>query len=666
MIENICTITSNLYDKTSKEFKNDPAIIDFFQDSKLLDDFLEEHKRLLLDYIKAYYRNKDEQMKQCQKFYEALSIPYTILLKYINLLKDRLKADLTKDIKNYKEKADIAFEVDQIFSSLINLASQVYIKKECKNTQREVNSKFANFFIFQIHVVWINKIIEAIKDDTLDNFPNVDAKNCDYVKIMNYPESLMVCIDSALCKQLDHLHELFHRKAKLLYMYYKKGEYNEAYFVFKSLMEYSYKFFSLLKELYYITYSDLENSFFKLIELYSYGNKEQTLTLFDINAIRQLNNLYGEGQIDVVLEEIKKTAESVIKENQQNSLIIKGVSANFYILHVDTPHDKVKSDITRMHDAVKQQIAKKFPHIFIEFTIASFVLDKDVKYQKDELVRIMLYLKKEAKREHKWEFIYRQERKEKLRKWLNDRYFNINYIKNKIKNKQIDVMFQPIFTADDKRIFAVEALARIVDGKKLFPAGMYIDTIYEIGLVTQLDILVLDAILTKKDYILDKGLKVFINAAAESLGDKAYLMHLHKFLENFSVENIIIEITEQQALEGLEIIKTIHQKYGVKFAIDDFGSGYSALKTVSDLAEEGLISILKIDGSLVQNLDKEVQIQKIVQVVTRMCEIFGIYSLAEFVENQESLNLLKQYRTGLVQGYHLSKPLRLEELQKIL
>ena len=666
MIDKISKSIVNIYNTTSKEFRNDNNVLDFFQNSETLEGFLQEHKKLLLDYIGAFYKNEKEQIIECQKFYEAQSIPYTILFKYINLLKNRLEVDLSKNIKSYAKKAEIRLEINKIYSSLESLVSYVYIKKECNAVRSETKSKFSNFPLFRIHVVWINSIIEAIKNDDMNDFPKIDAKSCNHAKLMQYPHSKMLCMENGLCKQLNDLHELFHKKAKLLYSYYVQQEYVEAYFVFKSLMEYSYKFFSLLKEIYYATYSNLENSFFKLINVFSFKDINQTLTLFDIKDIKQLNSLYGEGQMDEVLDEVQENIEYILGKNPKNSLLIRGTSANFYILHIDVSKEEVRYEIGRINNTIKKKLKKKFPHLYVDFIIASFELDKKIEYPKDEMVRIMLHLKKEAKKENIWKFVYEKEKKEELRKILSDRHINITYIKNKIRNKQVYIVFQPIYMTKEKKIFAVETLARIVDGQKLLTAGMYIDTIYEIGLVTELDILVLDAILAKKDYILKKGLKVFINAAAESLGDTIYLKHLYKFLKNFPKENIIIEITEQQALEGLDIIKTIYQKYDIKFAIDDFGSGYSALKTVSDLAEEELISILKIDGSLIQNLDKKAKTQKIVQVVTRMCEIFGIYSLAEFVENQESLNLLEQYHTTLVQGYHLSKPLRVEELQEIL
>nr|WP_281271989.1 EAL domain-containing protein [Hydrogenothermus marinus] len=123
-----------------------------------------------------------------------------------------------------------------------------------------------------------------------------------------------------------------------------------------------------------------------------------------------------------------------------------------------------------------------------------------------------------------------------------------------------------------------------------------------------------------------------------------------------------MEITEQQALENFDILENLNKTHKVKFVIDDFGSGYSSLKTLVDMVSKELIDILKIDGSLIVNLDKEEETQKIVQVITNMCQILNIKSLAEFVENEKTVEILSKFGTDLLQGFYLSKPLRVEEI----
>ncbi len=663
MLKDLKSVTSDIFNEVSEEFKSDASVQDFFKDKNSLDKFINEHKKMLLEYITTFNDENIDDQEQCKQFYEAIELPYAIITKYVNLLKTKLKKYFLNKASSYEDKAMVVEEVADIFDSLVNAISHVHIQKECNSSRLDIRSKFIDYSLFNVHVTWINEVIDAVLSNDMDNFPQISAKNCDFTKMMEYPESLMVCMDIALCNQLEVLHELVHTKAKILYRYFVKGEFTQAYFVFVSLMESSHQFFSLLKELYYLTYSDLENSFFKLIDMLSYSDKKQTLTIFDIKNIKKLNSIYGERKIDEIIEKIKYIVEEYMKNHQTNVLAIRAVSSNFYILHLNTSRKVIQEDLSNILQKSHKVIEKNFQKVFIDFSLASFELDKRIHYQKDELVRIMLYLKEKSKIKDEKIFIFDQESKNSIRKWLNDKYFNIEYIKKKIDNMQVDVMLQPIYDIKKDDIYAVEALARFKEGRKLLPAGIFIDTVYEIGLITELDILVLDAIMGKKEYILEKKIKVFINSAAESLASEKYLKHLHRFLHNFSIDNVIIEITEQQALKNIDAIKEFHEKYGVKFAIDDFGSGYSALKTVSDLVEIGLIEVLKIDGALIYNMNKNIQTQKIVQIITQMCTTFDIYSLAEFIENKETLDILKRFDTRLAQGFYLSKPLMIEELR---
>ena len=663
IIDELLEKTKHFYARLSKEFEEDVEVEEFFKDNEQKRIFLIRQKELLLECIQAFHTHSTFPKQQCVSFYESSKLPYILLLKYLEKLEEKLKHTFLDSNKFSKNAKEVLVQIESVFHFLKNLIAQVYLHTECHAFAFSSQSKFLTFPLFSAHVRWREQIKEAIIKEQPHLFPESDAHSCNYAKAMQYPGSIMVCMDEQLCKRVDELHALLHHKALLLQRYLKQRKYTSAYLFFKTLMEHSYKFDSLLKELYYTAYSDIENSFFKLIDKLAYKQTEQTLSILDVTDIRKLNTLHGEKEIDAVLEQIESDINATIAQDVKHTLTIRATSANFYILHLDIDRESIQKELHQVCDTIKESLKKSFPHINIELSLASFALDRNIHYQKDELVRIMLHIKEQAKEQKSRRFIFQQKEKDEIRKWLNDRYFNINFIKEKIHHKEIDVVFQPIFSIKNKKLFAIEALARIKEGRRLLPAGMFIDTVYEIGLVSELDKLVLDAIMSKEEVIRTLGAKVFINSAAESLTDSDYISHLDDFLKNFKANGVIVEITEQQALKSLDIIKKIHKAHNIQFAIDDFGSGYSALKTVSDLAEERLVSVLKIDGSLISNLDKEIQIQKIVQVITKMCNTFEIHSLAEFIENENSYNLLERYGTELAQGYFLSKPLNIEELQ---
>ncbi len=655
-----------IYDDISGRFSEDEDIKEFLTNREELQGFIEQHKRLILDYLKEYQSEETFSSQSLYQFYMKCSLPYAVLVKYFNLFKTALKKALLAEGDDYEQKAQITLELDRLFKSHIDLLSQAYIQKEATEyAQSLTRSKFSDFPLYQIHANWIKKIIDALSRENLEGYPHEGAHNCAYTPVMEYPQSLMVCLDSLLCGQLDSTHRTLHDEAAVFYRYYVKKGFAEAYFVFKSLKENSHKFFSLLKDLYYLTYSDLENSFFKLIENYTYSDVKQCVSIIDIVDIKKLNSLHGEQKVDALLEDLQKIFSNLNNTHPERLLAIRGVSADFYILHIEEENRNVVEDLDEICRDVRKTLASQHPDIKVRFSIASFRLDKTIKYGKDELVRILLHLKDRSKQENRRICIFEKKESEEIREWLNKRYFNMQFVSSKLTDHAVDVMFQPIYQSNSRHMFALEALARIKDKEQYLSAGLFIETVYEMGLIVQLDILILEAIERELSILKSCCKRLFINASPQSLNDGRYLGRLNTFLKRAAELNVVMEITEQQALENIETLHDCREKGNITFAIDDFGSGYSSLKTLSKLIERGLVDLLKIDGSLILDMQTKPQSEKIVKIINEMCQTFGILSVAEFVENEATLKKLEEMGTDLLQGYYLAIPMHAAELRTL-
>jgi len=97
----------------------------------------------------------------------------------------------------------------------------------------------------------------------------------------------------------------------------------------------------------------------------------------------------------------------------------------------------------------------------------------------------------------------------------------------------------------------------------------------------------------------------------------------------------------------------------IEFAIDDFGSGHSNL---SYLLTKLPVSILKIDGSLIKNIERNENNCKLVKALTNMVKIFDLSIVAEFVENEKIAEILRDLGIDYLQGYYFSKPKNIEEI----
>ena len=115
------------------------------------------------------------------------------------------------------------------------------------------------------------------------------------------------------------------------------------------------------------------------------------------------------------------------------------------------------------------------------------------------------------------------------------------------------------------------------------------------------------------------------------------------------------ELLESEAIEDYEIVKKFikdMKALGVKFAIDDFGSGYSNFEHILNLE----IDYIKIDGSLIKKIEEK-NTQTIVKTINNFAKEMNILTIAEFVSNEKIFEIVKKLKIDCSQGFYLSEPL---------
>jgi EAL domain-containing protein (putative c-di-GMP-specific phosphodiesterase class I) len=118
---------------------------------------------------------------------------------------------------------------------------------------------------------------------------------------------------------------------------------------------------------------------------------------------------------------------------------------------------------------------------------------------------------------------------------------------------------------------------------------------------------------------------------------------------------LVIEITEQALLHDIEEAREIlapFLNFGLQLAIDDFGVGYSSLSYLADLP----VSYLKIDGQLIQRVAREKKIRAIVKGIQNIASDLGLTTIAEYVDNEETVGVLRDIGVNWGQGYYFGKP----------
>jgi len=621
-----------------------------------ISNFISEQEKLLYKFFIEYESGFDTEF--IDEFYTRTNIPFVIVYKSLKTLKTILMQKLLDKLDDVSE----IFIIEEFINELLNRVSKIYIQKDIGSLSSLINKEFNKYLLYSLHSQWLSKIVDAVEQDAMESFPLSSSTSCAFSTGLKYPESMMVCIDENLCRYLDDLHALVHKSANTFYLYYKKEDFYQAYLIYKELLEQVMKFKKSIVELYFLSYSNLEENFFKLISSMLYDKSDITLTLINIKKLKVLNTNYGELDVNKVLKKVDSELQEVVHKNEQSSLLIHGVTADYYMLNIGNSVEqtqKLNNYLYKILNKTYEIDSKKIP---LRGTIVTLSLDKFYDKNRDELTRLMLHLKLRAENENKSCFIHSEEDKKELMQWLDARFQNIDFINNKLNEKDVEVVFQPIFSIENKKVAIAEALVRFKEKGKLIPAGSFIDTVYEMDKVARLDMLVLKNLMKQKSGIFDIVDTLFINVSYKSFLDMKYLEVFEKFMQLFHDKNIIFELTEQNIVENMEDIMNIHQEYGVKFAVDDFGSGYSSLKTVADLARNGVLKVLKMDGELIEKVNSDTYIKKIIKVISKLSTTLELVSVAEYIEDAASLQTLKELDVTYAQGFYLSKPLRIEEL----
>jgi EAL domain-containing protein (putative c-di-GMP-specific phosphodiesterase class I) len=142
--------------------------------------------------------------------------------------------------------------------------------------------------------------------------------------------------------------------------------------------------------------------------------------------------------------------------------------------------------------------------------------------------------------------------------------------------------------------------------------------------------------------------------------------HIEELLERNDVNknDIYLEITESAYVENSEqIIEMINKLKAKGFVIemDDFGTGYSSLNMLAELP----VDVLKLDMRFVQNLHSNEKQEKMLGLVIDIAQFMSMQIVAEGVENEDQLNMLRSLGCVTIQGYYFSKPLALDDFIKL-
>lgn len=388
-------------------------------------------------------------------------------------------------------------------------------------------------------------------------------------------------------------------------------------------------------------------------------DKNFDLLRINIERFKVLNDLFGESTGDKLLRYIGKFLKEI------NLPLC--VSGRLYADNFVVCYEAGKGDSRRMINTL-QMVADSFA--INNRTILSFGL-----YRIDDKtlpVSVMCDRANMALWKAKGNFKNPYcEYDEKMRQQVLKEQKIINAMEMAIQNKEFTLYLQPKYDIEKGTIIGAEALVRWISQENGFISpGDFIPVFENNGFVYEVDKFIWEESCRYLRKWLDEGREVHpisVNVSRIDLYDPKLVKHLVDLREKYQLPSqyLELEITESAYTEDPEQIITITRQLreaGFVILMDDFGTGYSSLNMLKDIQ----IDVLKLDMGFLKSSDYSAKGGNILTAILKMAESLKMQTIAEGVETKEQVEFLKSIGCKYVQGFYYSKPLPVDEFEKLI
>ena len=368
-------------------------------------------------------------------------------------------------------------------------------------------------------------------------------------------------------------------------------------------------------------------------------------TLVEIKDSYYYVNNFGEEIFSKVLEELKISLGKCLKSysfiyKEKKILLISKVDNS---LRIRTQFKRIKRKFKRVN--FTQNSSFNFSNL--EFYIGITIDNKNhliknssmaLSFAKKKNIKSMVFSKK---------LIKNVKDDEKNRK----KEFEI---KKAVLKGQVIPFYQKIIDNNTLDVFKYEALARIKFKDKTLNPDIFMPAVKNLKLEDKFTREILKKVFSDV-HELKKIQAASINININDITNKNTIELIRTLLKIYGGENITFEIIETIGVEDYSILldfTSMIKEYNSSISIDDFGSGHSGYEHLINLE----IDYLKIDGKFIKNIKNNLKTQSLIKGLCNFSKEHNIKVIAEFVEDQDTFNLLKNLGVDFSQGYFFGKP----------
>ena len=596
---------------------------DFIQAKERVFSVIKEHLihqkvDLFKNYAIALEENYDKNLPELilnnknlsKKLEKELSLLQGEDVKYLYMLYRDKKGKYRYLLDATKDENERAF-ANQKFDTVSDIWNRVYVTK---TYQVEDQNSLETLWVSLAYPIVIKGKVVAIlgADFTYDVYSRI-------VKILNPVESIFFYITIFMLFMLLLAYIL-------VYLYYKTRK---------------KAFIDPLTKIYNRQYL---SEFLETTSLQNYY-----LMMIDLDNFKLINDNFGHDVGDDVLVSVVNE----IKANIRHEDILIRFGGEEFILLVD------KEESTE-----PTKVAQRIRKAIMNLTIVSH--DNQIKMtisigvnpfpfsakNVEEAIKIadeQLYIAKSSGRN-------RVEIFDEEKKYESEASNRISDIRNAIDTGSIRCAFQPIVSVKRPEILKYEVLMRMVNKEgKIIPPNSFLPSIRHTKVYISLTAIVLQK--TIETFEKNDAVNLSINLDIQDILNEDILELLDKSFKGKKelARRVTIEILEHEEIQNFEVIQTSIKRLksiGFSIALDDFGSGYANFSYMINLD----IDILKIDGTIIKNVDKDRSAYNIIKAIVAFAQSMQMQTVAEMVETQEERDALIELGVDYLQGYYLGRP----------
>ncbi len=371
------------------------------------------------------------------------------------------------------------------------------------------------------------------------------------------------------------------------------------------------------------------------------------IALADIDFFKRINDIYGQNIGDKVLNAIIKRISLLLDKDdifvqyggEEFLLFISKNNKDMQIFRQKM--EDIRRVVERLNIKIKQDIVK------ITISIGGFIQTETSSSLQDTIHKAdsALYESKHNGRNSvhyfdisKSKILYREK------------------LKDMVEKDKLVCFYQPIVILENSKYHHYEALLRLKDEDNIIYPDEILPELEDSYFYSKISMKVIEYNVKKLRE--NSHFIISINLSSDDLLNDAIINLL---IKNSDIAyRMLIEILETKHVDYVKVENAIQKLklFGYKICIDDYGSGYSNLSHLLNLS----IDYLKIDGSIIKNIYKDKKAHSLIASLSLFCKQNGIKVIAEFVENEEILEILKNFGIEYGQGYYFDKAKPYEEL----